>query len=488
MMVQAILTMSARQAALAGAGPTGGNISIIAISEIELRFPDGAPLPWRGPGSEATQGCLITLETKLKSTVDGHIETYRSENDERHERMRARERRLCYGNSDEDDDEEDLAYGPRSFKNTFHSTQRTNQILRGRRYVAGTPLDNAVKNSASRKSQSSAPGAPTKKETSEAEPYREYSAIDAAIARFREDNDEKKTANTLNDLSSAPITSPNESFPVNNEVKTSEPTSSDNSSKPETVVPGNLPSILQVNKESRGFGLKRFTLTLHKQRDGKAIYIDYSRDALCLQDLRTLEALCGRRISVPRNRLMAIIDERSPKPKMSEERNDPKKMLRFLSFAEVVTDRECLLSSLIARFQNLEMVTLKKVPRAIRGDGSMAPYHRGAHLGGRWAYEDTKILEGKLKELWAKDDEKRGMQCTPNKIPKFNFLDDPGLRVPTPNTGHSQPGTFGSFQAAPQTPQVHSTPHKRMRQQRGSREQLELERLHAYKRARYASS
>lgn len=117
----------------------------------------------------------------------------------------------------------------------------------------------------------------------------------------------------------------------------------------------------------------------------------------------------------------AFMNDHTPDPDFSEERNDTENKLRFLSFAQVIPDDEGLLSFLITRFRNLETITLKKVTRRIRADGTVAPYtlasqFKRALSSGKWAYEDTAVLEAKLKAFWAKDDEKRGLQRTPNKI------------------------------------------------------------------------
>ena len=115
------------------------------------------------------------------------------------------------------------------------------------------------------------------------------------------------------------------------------------------------------------------------------------------------------------------MNDHTPDPDFSEERNDTENKLRFLSFAQVIPDDEGLLSFLITRFRNLETITLKKVIRRIRADETVVPYTLASHFNralssGKWAYEDTAVLEAKLKAVWAKDDEKRGLQCTPNKI------------------------------------------------------------------------
>ena len=360
---------------------------------------------------------MITLESTYKSTIDGHIETFPGENEERHARIRARERGPFLGWSDGGVNEDNFPSYSRFSRTTFYSPQRTDSA-RENPFIQSASLKHGV-TSASQKTQSSAQAAANVKEVSKAKPY---SAIDAAIARFREEHDEKQT----ND----------------GKVKASEATVTDQSSQPEAVVSRYLPSILQVNKESRSLGLERFTLTLDEQRDGRPIYIDYSRDALHLRDIRTLKVLCSRKRDVatdnidPYLRFMNGISAK-PEPETSEERNDTEQNLRILSFAQVMTDCEMISSPLIARFRNLQSITLKKRPRKIQADGSMAPYSRGSHKslnGSRWAYEDTAILEARLKALWAKDDEERGNQATPNKIPKFNFLDDPRLRVHTPST------------------------------------------------------
>ncbi|KAH7412801.1 hypothetical protein BKA64DRAFT_718796 [Cadophora sp. MPI-SDFR-AT-0126] len=252
--------------------------------------------------------------------------------------------------------------------------------------------------------------------------------------RFREENDERKTTGTINASCS-----------------TKTPSANDSSWR--------TPAILQVNKESRSVGVKCYELALQGQRGGKPIYIDYSRDELCLQGLDTLEVLYGRKIFGDDLQSLAnFYGARPHKPDMRQAQNDVEMKLRFLSFATVVTDIKHILTSLITLFRNLEMITCQRVPRVIRDDRFMARYDGWVNMDSNWAYEDTKALEDKLKGLWAKDDEQRGMQCAPNKIPKFNFVGVPRLRDCVPITIDSYRGTSQVFGPPPPVPRVYSGP------------------------------
>ncbi|KAL2064260.1 hypothetical protein VTL71DRAFT_4754 [Oculimacula yallundae] len=168
---------------------------------------------------------------------------------------------------------------------------------------------------------------------------------------------------------------------------------------PKLVKAKYYPTLLQVNKDSRTVALKNFQLVLHKERDGKPIYIDFRCEEIRLLDRKSLQVLCGLQSWKDRNeRLLGDV--------LGQNRNELEKKLRFLRLEDrwIRHDLEEPMVPLLARFRNLSEVSLYVDSFSQNGYGY-----------------DARAREAEVKDLWVKDDQERGEGYVPNKIAEFRY-------------------------------------------------------------------
>ncbi|CZS93184.1 uncharacterized protein RAG0_03578 [Rhynchosporium agropyri] len=160
------------------------------------------------------------------------------------------------------------------------------------------------------------------------------------------------------------------------------------------------PTLLQVCADSRAVALKHFTLSLHKERDGKPIYIDCRCEEVRLLDVKTLLVLGGLQSFRDRNK-------RAVSEVLGQRRNELENKLRVLSLAFTWVGSSCRpIVPLLARFRNLDVVLMDGLRR---GNGHF-----------NQAGETTQ--EKKLKGLLDQDDKDRGVGCLLNKVPDFKYV------------------------------------------------------------------
>ncbi|KAH6712393.1 hypothetical protein BKA61DRAFT_736806 [Leptodontidium sp. MPI-SDFR-AT-0119] len=380
------------------------NFTILVIVDVGPRFPD-KKIPWSGPGERletftlfpklplelrnmiwifaATEARMITFHTREKSAVDGKLETFRGENADRHRAM---------------------GVAPPGFEPEERSVDQTNNS--GKLSVARNTT-----------TEQTLVGAKSKDK---------HALIDAAITRFRSNTKEGDYLTENQPLSVPQVLSrkkPLSTIPPFTNSTSPESASSLNTLR--QVASKNLPAILQVNNESRTKGLKYFKLSLHNQRDGRPVYINYSKDEFRVRNRKGLESLCGIETHADRmkHQRREISNRRTPGLVDDKERTDPESMLCFLNIDYNVQVR---VNTLITRFHNLELLTLKELHRM----------ENCRPVGTRQAYENLGMGEELLKTSWKKDDEDRGVGCEPNKIPVFKFLGE------TTSTAGSDQGTL----------------------------------------------
>ncbi|KAL5322701.1 hypothetical protein ACEPPN_010676 [Leptodophora sp. 'Broadleaf-Isolate-01'] len=411
------------------------NFTILVIVDVGPRFPD-KKIPWSGPGERletftlfpklplelrnmiwifaATEARMITFHTREKSAVDGKLETFRGENADRHRAM---------------------GVAPPGFEPEERSVDQTNNSLMvSPAYKVRSnmrthpPLSKKItlKLFISKGKLSVARNTTTEQTLVGAKSKDKHALIDAAITRFRSNTKEGDYLTENQPLSVPQVLSrkkPLSTIPPFTNSTSPESASSLNTLR--QVASKNLPAILQVNNESRTKGLKYFKLSLHNQRDGRPVYINYSKDEFRVRNRKGLESLCGIETHADRmkHQRREISNRRTPGLVDDKERTDPESMLCFLNIDYNVQVR---VNTLITRFHNLELLTLKELHRM----------ENCRPVGTRQAYENLGMGEELLKTSWKKDDEDRGVGCEPNKIPVFKFLGE------TTSTAGSDQGTL----------------------------------------------
>ncbi|KAL5322702.1 hypothetical protein ACEPPN_010677 [Leptodophora sp. 'Broadleaf-Isolate-01'] len=182
-----------------------------------------------------------------------------------------------------------------------------------------------------------------------------------------------------------------------------------NSASTRRLHPRKIPSLLEASPESRKIALKHFSLILGPQRGDKPIYINFTVDAISIQDDWDLLVLCGIRMPERFTNHSSATRLRSRFP---EKTNNIEQNLRFL----VIDDSlERTTIEGLARFRNLERLVMQ--PKK---------HFTNDNMGRRSLRYDSSRAVKELKERWTKDDEKRGAGGEPTAVPEFLYFNIPG--------------------------------------------------------------
>ncbi|KAE9375935.1 hypothetical protein N431DRAFT_454528 [Stipitochalara longipes BDJ] len=114
---------------------------------------------------------------------------------------------------------------------------------------------------------------------------------------------------------------------------------------------GPVPTLLHVNKEARSFMNHKYNLFFDVQTQGRPIYFDVARDTLCFPSREAIRTFLGNFMKGDRKRAEEDV----------KHMHDVEHTIRFLALGQPLLYFGSLVRKILARYPNLEHVTIVKI-------------------------------------------------------------------------------------------------------------------------------